>query len=76
MLNSQVSLSRRQKMLEKEIESKQRSLECYRKYIDPQYDECISVLEAKKSKKEEDMRNLSWFQCKINLLIPYMVCFE
>lgn len=75
MLSSQISLSRRRKMLEKEVESKQRSLECYRKYIDPHYDECISVLEAKKSKKEEDLRNLHWFQCKINSLIFYMVCF-
>lgn len=66
MLNSQVSLSRRRKMLEKEVESKQKSLESYRRYIAPNYDECISVLEAKKSKKEEDLKNLHWFQCKIN----------
>lgn len=66
MLNSQASVSRRRRLLEKEVESKKNSLESYRRYIVPSYDECVSVLEAKKSTKEEDLKNLHWFQCKIN----------
>lgn len=49
--------SQNRKLLEKEVESKRKNLESYRKLIAPRKDECISVLEAKKSKKEAEMRN-------------------
>lgn len=53
--------------MEKELKSKLESLEGLRKHICPENDDIICVLEAKKSKKEEELKNCYWFQCMSGL---------
>lgn len=55
-------MSINRKLLEKEVESKRKNFESYRDHIVPKDDECISVLEAKKSEKEEELKNCYWMQ--------------
>lgn len=62
-------MSINRKLLEKEVESKRRNVESYRNYIVPREDECISVLEAKKSEKEEELKNCYWMQCMIFFIV-------
>lgn len=69
MLNSQNSVTRSRKMFEKEVELKRSNIKSYRSCIASKKSECISVLEAKKSEKEEKLKNLYWFQCKVLLFI-------
>lgn len=54
-------MAKNRKLLEKEIESKRKSFESYRHYIDPDSDEDISVLEAQISDKEEELKTYYWF---------------
>lgn len=63
MSAAQSPVSRKKQLLEKEIEYKQRSLKAYKKYINSTDDEIISVLEAKKLKKEEEFKKCHWIQC-------------
>lgn len=60
---SKVSNSRRRQMLEKEIKNKRKSLEAYKTFINPKYDENISVLEAKKFQKEVELKKCYVMQC-------------
>lgn len=53
----------RKKQLEKDIEDKRKRLNAYKEYIKPKDDETICVLEAKKSKKEKELKNSYWIQC-------------
>lgn len=53
----------RKKQLEKDIEDKRKCLNAYKEYIKPKDDETICVLEAKKSKKEKELKNIYWIQC-------------
>lgn len=57
------SVSRKKLDLERKIEKKRNSLDGYKKYINPKDDEIISVLEAKRSKKEEELKKCYWNQC-------------
>lgn len=63
MSAAQSPISRKKQMLEKEIEYKQKSLKAYKEYINSTDDEIICVLEAKKSKKEEEFKKCYWIQC-------------
>lgn len=63
MSASEDSVSRKKLDLEREIEEKRNSLDGYKKYINPKDDEIISVLEAKRSKKEEELKKCYWNQC-------------
>lgn len=56
MSASKVSDSRKREMLEKEIEYKRKSLQAYATYINRKDDENICVLEAKKFKKEVELK--------------------
>lgn len=51
------------KLLEKEIEYKQKSLKAYKEYIKPKNDDIICVLEAKKLQKEEELKKCYRIQC-------------
>lgn len=62
MSAAQSPISRKKQMLEKEIEYKQKSLKAYKEYINSTDDEIICVLEAKKSKKEEEFKKCYWIQ--------------
>lgn len=59
--------SKNRMQMEKELKSKLESLEGLRKHICPKNDDIICVLEAKKSKKEEELKNCYWFQCMSGL---------
>lgn len=59
----QLQMAKSRKFLEKEIESKQKSFESYKHYINPDSDEDISVLEAQISDKEEELKTYYWFSC-------------
>lgn len=50
------------KLLEKEIEYKRNGLKAYKEYIKPKNDDFICVLEAKKLKKEEELKKCYWIQ--------------
>lgn len=63
MSASQATVSRQKQVLEKEIEEKQTSLNYYKQCINPKDDEKIWVLEAKKSRKEKELKKSYWFQC-------------
>lgn len=64
MAASHAPVSRKKQLLEKEIEYKDHSLIGYKKYIKPiEENEIICVLEAKKSNKEEELKNCYWIQC-------------
>lgn len=54
-------MAKTRKSLEKEIESKRKSFESYKLYINPRPNEDISVLQAKKSDKEEELKTYYWF---------------
>lgn len=54
---------RKKQLLEKEIEYKQKSLKAYKEYINSTDNEIICVLEAKKLKKEEELKKCHWIQC-------------
>lgn len=54
-------MSKNRKILENEIESKRKSLDSYKHYINPRPDEDISVLEAKISDKKEELKTYYWF---------------
>lgn len=56
-------MAKNRKLLEKEIESKRKSFESYKHYINPKPNEDISVLEAKISDKEEELKTYYWFSC-------------
>lgn len=63
MAASHAPVSRKKQLLEKEIEYKDHSLIGYKKYIEPiEENEIICVLEAKKSNKEEELKNCYWIQ--------------
>lgn len=57
-------MAKSRKFLEKEIESKQKSFESYKHYINPDSDEDISVLEAQISDKEEELKTYYWFSSR------------
>lgn len=59
----QLQMAKTRKSLEKEIESKRKSFESYKLYINPRPNEDISVLQAKKSDKEEELKTYYWFSC-------------
>lgn len=59
----QLQMSKNRKILENEIESKRKSLDSYKHYINPRPDEDISVLEAKISDKKEELKTYYWFSC-------------
>lgn len=63
MSASEDSVSRKKLDLERKIEKKRNSLNGYKKEINPKDDEIISVLEAKRSKKEEEFKKCYWNQC-------------
>lgn len=63
MSASEDSVSRKKLDLERKIEKKRNSLDGYKKYINPKDDEIISVLEAKRSKNEEELKKCYWNQC-------------
>lgn len=63
MAASRAPVSRKKQLLKKEIEYAQKSLIGYKEYIKPKDNEIICVLEAKKSKKEEEFKNCYWIQC-------------
>lgn len=63
MSASEDSVSRKKLDLERKIEKKRNSLDGYKKYINPKDDEIISVLEAKRSKKKEELKKCYWNQC-------------
>lgn len=65
MFTCQVPVSKNRKLLEMEVEHKRRDLMKYKEYIDPKDNECVRVLEAEKTKKEEDFKNCYWIQCMI-----------
>lgn len=65
MSDSQAPVFRKKQSLEKDIEYKRENLKAYKKYINPQKDEQISVLRAKKLKKELEMKNCFWIQCMV-----------
>lgn len=69
-------MSKNRKVLEKEVESKRRNFESYRDHIVPKEDECISVLEAKMSEKEEELKNCYWMQCMIVFFIVYLLSVD
>lgn len=50
------------KVLKKLIQSKEKDLEIYKTSINPKDDESITVLTARKEKKEKDYKNCYWFQ--------------
>lgn len=54
-------MAKTRKSLERELESKRKSFESYKLYINPKPNEDISVLEAKKSDKEEELKTYYWF---------------
>lgn len=60
---SHASVSRKKQLSEKEIAYKQQSLIDYKKYINSIEAENESILEAKKSNKEEELKNCYWIQC-------------
>lgn len=60
---SQATISRNKQVLEKDIEEKQASFNYCKENINPKDDEKIWVLEAKKSRKEKELKNSYWFQC-------------
>lgn len=62
---SHASVSRKKQLSEKEIAYKQQSLIAYKKCINSleAENESICVLEAKKSNKEEELKNCYWNQC-------------
>lgn len=64
MSASKVSDSRKREMLEKEIEYKRKSLQAFETYINRKDDENICVLEAKKFKKEVELKKCYMIQCK------------
>lgn len=63
MAASHGPVSRKKQLLEEEIEYKQKSLIGYKEYVKPSKNEIICVLEAKKSKKEAELKNCYWIQC-------------
>lgn len=50
------------KELRKQIQSKEKDLGIYKTSIDPRENESITVLTARKEKKEKDYKNCYWFQ--------------
>lgn len=70
MFTCQVPVSKNRKLLEMEVEHKRRELMKYKEYINPKDNECVRVLEAEKTKKEEDLKNCYWIQywAKSNLI--------
>lgn len=52
------------KLLEKEIEYKRKSFKAYKEYVKPKNEDIICVLEAKKLKKEEELKKCFWIQCR------------
>lgn len=63
MSASQSPVSREKQQLENKIEKKQKSLKAYKEYINHTDDEIICVLEAKKLKKEKELKKCYWIQC-------------
>lgn len=63
MSASEDTISRKKLDLEREIEKKRKSLDGYKEYIHPKDYEIISVLEAQRSKKEEELKKCYWNQC-------------
>lgn len=55
-------MSNEAKVLKKLIQSKEKDLEIYKTSINPKDDESITVLTARKEKKEKDYKNCYWFQ--------------
>lgn len=62
-MSASQAIDSRKKQLEKDIEDKRKSLNAYKECIKPKDDEIIGVLEAKKSKKEKELKNSYWIQC-------------
>lgn len=63
MAASQATVSRNKQKLEDKIKEKRKTLNTYKDYIKPKDDEIICVLEAKKSKKEKELKNCYRIQC-------------
>lgn len=61
-MSNDVPMSEIANTLKKQIQSKEKDLDIYKTTIDPRENESITVLTARKEKKEKDYRNCYWFQ--------------
>lgn len=61
-MSTEVPLTPEAKTLKKQIQSKEKDLDIYKTLIDPKENESITVLTARKGKKEKDYKNCYWFQ--------------
>lgn len=61
-MSTEVPLTKEAKVLKKQIQSKEKDLDIYKTSIDPKENESITVLTARKEKKEKDYKNCYWFQ--------------
>lgn len=61
-MSTEVPLTKEAKVLKKQIQSKEKDLDIYKTSIDPKANESITVLTARKEKKEKDYKNCYWFQ--------------
>lgn len=55
-------MSKEAEQLKKQIQSKEKDLDIYKTSINPKENESITVLTARKEKKEKDYKNRYWFQ--------------
>lgn len=61
-MSNEVPISKMAKELKKQIQSKEKDLDIYKTSINPRENESITVLTARKEKKEKDYKNRYWFQ--------------
>lgn len=67
MFTCQVPVLKNRKILEMEVDSKRRNLMKYKEYFVPKDNECVRVMEAEKTRKEEELKNCYWIQCMLFL---------
>lgn len=61
-MSTEVPMSKEAEQLKKQIQSKEKDLDIYKTSINPKENESITVLTARKEKKEKDYKNRYWFQ--------------
>lgn len=63
MSSLQYPVFRSKRLLQSEIELKQKDLDDHKLHINFENEKPLRVLEAMKTEKEEAQKNLFWFQC-------------
>lgn len=61
-MSTEVPVSKEAEKLKKQIQSKEKDLHIYKSSIDLNGYESITVLTARKEKKEKDYKNCYWYQ--------------